>query len=204
MPGSISTPASPKSPHASPVMPPFSTFLSLVSLLVTLTPVIAAIPAASPPSTLSETLSNVSNNATGSSGKPLPRTYRVPDTPTTLYFYKYSNPAGLKTSAVYHTLVTSLNSVYHSAIRPSRTGDSLIGVDHVTWRFSGANIFIENHGLQGTNKLTWTMLADTLLGIGALLNDLECLQGQWTISDDVLGNIGTGYVGKDVWTGAVD
>ena len=58
-------------------------------------------------------------------------------------------------------------------------------------------LLIENYGTQGTKKLTWTILADTILGVATFLKTEGCLDSEWTILDATWGNIGSGYIGSD-------
>lgn len=58
-------------------------------------------------------------------------------------------------------------------------------------------IDIHNYGPQGTRLLTWTILADMILGVGAFLENEGCLHGEWSILDSLMGTIGNGYIGAD-------
>ena len=59
-------------------------------------------------------------------------------------------------------------------------------------------IVIENQGAQGGNKLTWTILADTILGVATFLENQGCLDSEWEILDSTWGDIGSGYIGSDL------
>ena len=59
-------------------------------------------------------------------------------------------------------------------------------------------IRIENYGSQGIRLLTWTILADMILGIATFLEDEGCLHAEWAISDSPSGTIGYGYIGGDL------
>ena len=59
-------------------------------------------------------------------------------------------------------------------------------------------VVIHNYGRQGINKLTWTILADTILGVATFLEHEGYLDSEWTILDSTLGEIGNGYIGSDL------
>ena len=59
-------------------------------------------------------------------------------------------------------------------------------------------IRIGNHGSHGRGLLTWTILADMILGIAMFFENEGCLQAEWEISDFTLGNIGYGSIGGDL------
>ena len=59
-------------------------------------------------------------------------------------------------------------------------------------------LLIENYGTHGINKLTWTILADAILGVATFLEDEGCLDNEWAILDSTLGEIGNGYIGSDL------
>ena len=91
----------------------------------------------------------------------------------------------------------SFYAVYYNA-QPPKTGSSFIGVEAISWTFGGVQIRIENYGSQGVRLLTWTILADMILGVATFLEDEGCLQAEWAISDTPLGTIGYGYIGRDL------
>ena len=91
----------------------------------------------------------------------------------------------------------SFYAVYYNA-QPPKTGSSLIGIEVISWTFGGVQIRIENYGSQGIRLLTWTILADTFLGVATFLEDEGCLQAEWAISDSPSGTIGYGYIGGDL------
>ena len=88
----------------------------------------------------------------------------------------------------------SFHAVYHNA-QPPKTGSSFIGVDSISWSFSGVQLRIGNYGSQGRALLTWTILADMILGIATFFENEGCLQAEWEILDSTLGNIGYGSIG---------
>ena len=53
-------------------------------------------------------------------------------------------------------------------------------------------LLIENYGTQGINKLTWTILADTILGVATFFEIEGCLDSEWAILDFTWGNIRNG------------
>ena len=58
-------------------------------------------------------------------------------------------------------------------------------------------LLIKNDGAQGMNKLTWNILANTILGVATFLYNEDLLETRWEIFDATLGNIGNGYVAND-------
>ncbi len=56
---------------------------------------------------------------------------------------------------------------------------------------------IENYGPQGAKKLTWNILADTILGVATFLENEGCLHSEWGIFSAAWGDIGSGYIGSD-------
>ena len=67
----------------------------------------------------------------------------------------------------------------------------------MSWYSGSVTILIENYGAQGMNKLTWDILADTILGVATFLENEGCLDTEWAIWDATEGNIGNGYIGSD-------
>ena len=63
---------------------------------------------------------------------------------------------------------------------------------------------IENYGSQGAGKLTWNILADTILGVATFMESEGCLHSEWTILDYAWGNIGSGYIGSDLGVAGVN
>ncbi|CAD6578185.1 MAG: hypothetical protein ASARMPREDX12_008663 [Alectoria sarmentosa] len=125
-----------------------------------------------------------------------PKSYHVPNSPTTLLFIAYTAPPTLPPTFTYQTLVTALNSIYHSTIL--NHGDGLILTNVVSWSYGGAILTIENHGDDRTGQLTWGMLVDTMYGVGAFLEGEACWSGEWMMRVEGLGNIGSGFVGATV------
>lgn len=77
--------------------------------------------------------------------------------------------------------------------------------DILTWSSGSAATIIENWGIDGRGKLTWDMLADTMLGVGTFLQQQTCTSGQWIIMVDGIGSIGVGFVGaKEIGDVRVD
>ena len=124
------------------------------------------------------------------------KSYRVPNSRITLLFIAYTSPRSLAPAVSYQTLVTALNSIYHSTV--FNHGDGRIFIKTVSWSYGGANIFIENHGHDRTGQLTWGMLVDTMYGVGTFLEEEACWSGEWMIEAKGLGNIGSGYIGEKV------
>ena len=124
----------------------------------------------------------------------------MPNSPITLLFIAYAPAATLDPTVTYQTLLTALNSIYHSTIL--NHGDGLILTDTLSWSYGGANTIIENHGNDRTGQLTWGMLADTMYGVGAFLQGEACWSGEWMIQVEGLGNIGSGHVGARLDTKA--
>lgn len=124
----------------------------------------------------------------------------MPNSPITLLFIAYTSPPTLAPAVTYQTLVTALNSIFHSTI--SSHGDGLIFTETVSWSYPETNpkavVTIENHGFDRTGQLTWGMLADTLYGVGAFIQMETCWSGEWMIQVEGLGNIGSGFVGAKV------
>lgn len=89
-----------------------------------------------------------------------PKSYHVPNSPTTLLFIAYTAPLTITPTATFQTLVTALRSIFHSTI--SNPGDGLIFTETVSWSYGGAIATVENHGDSRTGQLTWGMLADTM------------------------------------------
>ncbi|KAK0516505.1 hypothetical protein JMJ35_001108 [Cladonia borealis] len=152
--------------------------------------------ASTSPSGLAPATSSIALNVTGTVSKPVPKPYHVPNTPTTLFFTDYKTPPGLAAPSVYQSLVKALHAVYHNA-QPPNSGSSSIGFNTISWSSGGVTLLIENYGTQGTKKLTWTILADTILGVATFLENEGCLDSEWTILDATWGNIGSGYIGSD-------
>lgn len=59
-------------------------------------------------------------------------------------------------------------------------------------------IRIENYGLQGIRLLTWTILADMILGVATFFENEGCLHGEWAILHSSLGTLGYGYISGDL------
>ena len=97
-------------------------------------------------------------------------------------------------SSVYLAVVKSFYAVYQNA-QPPKTGGSFISVEAITWTFGGVDIRIQNYGSQGVQLLTWTILADVLLGVATFFENEGCLNGEWAIQHAPLGTIGYGYIG---------
>ena len=91
----------------------------------------------------------------------------------------------------------AFHAVYLNA-QPPNSGSSAVGFNAISWGSGGVTLLIENYGTHGTNKLTWTILADTILGVATFLEDEGCLDSEWTILDAAWGNIGRGYIGSDL------
>ena len=124
------------------------------------------------------------------------KTYHVPNSPTTLKFVAYTSPRSLAATVSYQTLVTALNSIYHSTVL--NHGDGRIISDTLSWSYSGATVTIENHGHDHTGQLTWGMLVDTMYGVGTFLEEEACWSGLWMMEVEGFGNIGSGYIGPKV------
>lgn len=172
------------------------TILLLTTARVILSTVTAPNPQPSLSSVLGSPLSNTTLNVTGSNPRQRPKSYRVPNSPITLLFFAYTAPPSLAPTFTYQTLVTALNSIYHSTI--SNHGDGLIYTDVVSWYYAGAFATIENHGVDRKGQLTWGMLADIMYGVGAFMETEACWSGEWMIQVEGLGNIGSGFVGAGV------
>ncbi|KAF6227383.1 hypothetical protein HO133_008827 [Letharia lupina] len=175
-------------------------FLRLSVLLTTARVVLSALAASNAQPNLStllaSPLSNTITNATGSNPIQRSKSYHVPNSPTTLIFIGYAAAPTLAPTVTYQTLLTALNSIYHSAIL--NHGDGLIFIDTVSWSYGGAIATIENHGDARTGQLTWSMLADTMYGVGAFFEREACWIGEWMIEVEGLGNIGSGFIGARV------
>ena len=124
------------------------------------------------------------------------KTYHVPNSRTTLLFFAYTAPRSLAPTLSYQTLVTALNSIYHSTV--FNHGDGRISTDTVSWSYGGATVSIENHGHDRTGQLTWGTLVDTMYGVGTFLEGEACWSGEWMIEVEGLGNIGSGFIGAKV------
>ena len=55
---------------------------------------------------------------------------------------------------------------------------------------------VENHGDDGAGKLTWTTVADTVLGLGSWMGQNDYNTAEWQLVNDEMGNIGVGYIGE--------
>lgn len=86
--------------------------------------------------------------------------------------------------------------VYRNA-QPPYSGSSLIGLREISWSSGVVTLLIENDGEQGRDKLTWNILADTILGVATFLENEDLLESRWEIWDATLGNIGTGHIASD-------
>ncbi|KAL9133943.1 MAG: hypothetical protein Q9175_004873 [Cornicularia normoerica] len=138
----------------------------------------------------------VSNILTFQSPLQRPKFYRVPNSPITLLFIAYAAAPAIAPTVTYQTLLTALNSIYHSTV--FNHGDGLIFTNTVSWSHSGAIVSIDNHGTDRTGQLTWGMLADTMYGLGAFFQAEACWSGEWMIKVEGLGDIGSGFVGARV------
>ncbi|KAM0802521.1 hypothetical protein BDR22DRAFT_843092 [Usnea florida] len=136
--------------------------------------------------------SNTTLNATAPNPIQRTKSYHVPNSPITLNFFAYAAPPSLGPPVTFQVLLTALNSIYHSTLE--NHGDGLIRREQASWSYSGAAVFIENHGVDRTGQLTWGMLADTMLGVGSFFERGGYSTGEWSIDVEGLGDIGSGYV----------
>ena len=124
----------------------------------------------------------------------------MPNSLTTLVFIAYTSPPTLSPTVTYQTLVTALNSIFHSTI--FKHGDGLIFQGIVSWSYPETDpkvvVTIENHGFDRKGQLTWGMLADTIYGVGAFMETEACWSGEWMIQVEGLGDIGSGFLGARV------
>lgn len=127
---------------------------------------------------------------------PWPETYRIPDTATTPIFYDYTFSAGIHDTDMWQPMVVALNAIYHSA--RSSSPKVPIRVDTLSWSSGGALLDIESNGDDGSGNLTWTTLADSMLGVGTFLNQERYNTAEWQIVDETLANIGVGYIGEQL------
>ena len=91
----------------------------------------------------------------------------------------------------------AFHAVYHNA-QPPESGSTFIGFTTISWISGDVTLLIENYGTQGFDKLTWTILADAILGVATFSEDEGCLDSEWAILDSTLGEIGDGYIGSDL------
>lgn len=55
---------------------------------------------------------------------------------------------------------------------------------------------VYNRGSGGDGKLTWSMLSNTVFGVGVVLEEVGCASARWTIRDAEEGDIGEGVLGE--------
>lgn len=55
---------------------------------------------------------------------------------------------------------------------------------------------VYNRGSGGDGKLTWSMLSNTVFGVGVVLEEVGCTSARWTIRDAEEGDIGEGVLGE--------